>query len=135
MSFVYLPRKQPDVELHRKLLVNKKELNDEYQDKRSCYDKDLEKYNGLIKKLDSNKVDTIEYKNIVVDIEFYLNKLKTDKYTVSDVDVDVDDDDVVKPPSKQKVVKEKVVKEKVVKEPKVKEKVVKEPKAPRIVIK
>lgn len=124
MSFTYLQRKQPDVDLHRKITEQKKELTEEYQENRSCYDKDLEKYNGLIKKLDSHKVDTIEYKNIVVDIEFYLSKLKADNYAISSSTA-VDDSG---PPSK-KIVKEKVVKEKVVKEPKVKM-----PKPPKLII-
>lgn len=87
---LYLPRKQEDVDLQRKLNKDKRELTKEYQEKRSDYDKDLEVYNKLIRKLDGLVENSIEYKNTMTDIDFYLAKLQPKKdVPVVDVVVDV----------------------------------------------
>jgi hypothetical protein len=105
MSFVYLPRKQEDVDLQHKLIKGKRELTKEYQDKRSDYDKDLELYNKFIRKLDGYSEGSIEHKNLLTDIDVYLAKLQT-KDTKSKDDTKKDDtkskDDTKKDDTKSK---------------------------------
>ncbi len=43
--FVHFQRKQEDIDLFKKLQHDKRELVSEFNDKRSSYDVDLEKYN------------------------------------------------------------------------------------------
>jgi hypothetical protein len=111
MSFVYLPRKQEDIDLHRKLTKDKRVLTKEYQDKRSDYDKDLESYNKLIRKLDGYDEGSLEHKNCLTDIDVYLAKLQPKPHVVIDIPDDTDDKPTVKPKVKRVPKKKEEVKE------------------------
>jgi hypothetical protein len=77
MSFVYFQRKQEDIDLFKKLQHDKRELVSEFNDKRSSYDVDLEKYNLLLRKLDKLRVGSDEHKACVSELEGLVNKLKS----------------------------------------------------------
>ena len=116
MSFTYLARKKEDIDLQRELNKGKRELTKEYQEKRSDYDKDLEVYNKLIRKLDGQVENTLEYKNTLTDIDFYLGKLQKKSDVVIDIPevvIDIPDDDLpmVKPKAKRVQKKKEVVKD------------------------
>lgn len=77
MSFVYFQRKQEDIDLFKKLQHDKRELVSEFNDKRSSYDVDLEKYNLSLRKLDKLRVGSDEHKACVSELENLVNKLKS----------------------------------------------------------
>jgi 2C-methyl-D-erythritol 2,4-cyclodiphosphate synthase len=96
MNFVYFNRKAEDIDLHRKLTKDKRDLGKVYNEKRSNYDKNLTEYNKLIRKLDNLKDNSLEYKNTKVDIEVYAEKLKNDeKKTEIKADIEIKLNDVV----------------------------------------
>ena len=89
--FVYYTRKPEDVKIFKEFQSNKKDLVEEYNGKRSDYDKTLEKYSCLLKKLDTFPKDSVEHKALIVDLETLANKLNnTTKTVVSDIPVVVD---------------------------------------------
>lgn len=77
MSFVYFQRKQEDIDLFKKLQHDKRELVSEFNDKRSSYDVDLEKYNLSLRKLDKLRVGSDEHKACVAELEALVAKLKS----------------------------------------------------------
>ena len=79
MSFVYFVRKPEDVKNFKEFQLKKKELSEEYNKKRSDYDKSLEKYCCLLKKLDVLQKDSIEHKALIVDLETLSTQLKEEK--------------------------------------------------------
>jgi hypothetical protein len=85
MSFIYFTRKPEDIAEYKKFMSAKKGLMDDYNSKRSDYDKTLEKYSGLLKKLDSFPKDSIEHNNLVVELTGLQTILKDDKPKVNDV--------------------------------------------------
>lgn len=119
MSFVYFARKPDDVKVYKQFINDKKDLSAKYNDKRSEYDRVLEKYSGLLKKLDTFPKDSIEHKNLIVDLETLQSQLKEDKFIkVNQLDFgptrdgEKDTDTIkntVKKETKPRVKKEKVV--------------------------
>jgi hypothetical protein len=120
MSFVYFARKPEDVKHYKEFIGNKKDLSEKYNEKRSEYDKVLEKYSNLLKKLDVFPKDSIEHKNLIVDLETLQTQLKEDKFIktntldfgpVRDGQKDTDEvkNTVVKKERKPRAKKEKIV--------------------------
>jgi len=75
--FVHFQRKQEDIDLFKKLQHDKRELVSEFNDKRSSYDVDLEKYNLSLRKLDKLRVGSDEHKACVSELEGLVAKLKS----------------------------------------------------------
>ena len=116
MSFVYFARKPDDVKVYKQFINDKKDLSAKYNDKRSEYDRVLEKYSGLLKKLDTFPKDSVEHKNLIVDLETLQSQLKEDKFIkVNQLDFgptrdgEKDTDTVKNTVKKPRVKKEKVV--------------------------
>ena len=119
MSFLYFARKHNDVKEYKQFIAEKKDLSAKYNEKRSEYDKVLEKYSCLLKKLDVFPKDSIEHKNLIVDLETLQTQLKEDKFVkvnpldfgpVREGEKDTDDTkNAVKKERKPRAKKEKVV--------------------------
>jgi hypothetical protein len=82
MSFVYYTRKPEDVKAFKEFQMKRKDLMEEYNKVRTDYDKSLEKYSCLLKKLDNVQKDSIEHKALIVDLET-LSKLLCSENVVS----------------------------------------------------